>query len=216
MRNPSWRWRTIALALLFTAMAGGVLLTTALDRSPGPLKEETQPLLVKTPGEDLLLTEFGDFQCPHCARFALTVVPEIRRELVETGQADYEYRHYPFLGPESYAAAEAAECARDQDAFDRYHDLVYGAVSRGKRPDLRLLLDTATRAELDQEAFEQCLRSGRKRARVVEDKEYGRALGVQGTPSVFLNGQEVDWKNPQDLIEKVREKVRRAGPPGVR
>ena len=201
--------RSAVLMALMAALAIVFFAPLLLDA----IREEEPPPL---PGEKPLLTEFGDFQCPHCARFALTVVPEIRRELVETGQADYEYRHYPFLGPESYAAAEAAECARDQDAFDRYHDLVYGAVSRGKSPDLPLLLDTAREAELDQEAFEQCLRSGRKRARVMEDKEYGRALGVQGTPSVFLNGQEVGWKNRQDLIEKVREKVRRAGPPGVR
>ena len=130
--------RSAVLMALMAALAIVFFAPLLLDA----IREEGPPPL---PGEKPLLTEFGDFQCPHCARFALTVVPEIRRELVETGQADYEYRHYPFLGPESYAAAEAAECARDQDAFDRYHDLVYGAVSRGKSPDLRLLLDTARR-----------------------------------------------------------------------
>ena len=210
MRNPSWRWRTIALALLFTAMAGGVLLTTALDRSPGPLKEETQPLLVKTPGEDLLLTEFGDFQCPHCARFALHILPALEHDLIQPGTVRFEYRHYPFLGPQSLTAAEASECARDQGQFHRYHLDLYRMTLKEQELTEEKLLTAARDLGLETDAFRQCLVSGAKRARVLEDREYGRSLGVRGTPTLFLEDRELEWNNYVDLREKVRAMAGRA------
>ena len=76
-------------------------------------------------GQPPILTEFGDFQCPYCARFAVGLMPDIKRDLVDTGMVSFDYRHYPFLGPESYMAAEASECARDQDQFQQYHDQLY-------------------------------------------------------------------------------------------
>ena len=88
--------------------------------------------------------------------------------------------------------------------FDEYHLELYRLTSRGKSHTPELLRETAAKMELDPTAFDQCLRSGVKRARVLEDREYGRTLGVRGTPTLFIDGRTIRWNNYPDLREQVR------------
>ena len=114
MQKLSKHRRNAVMALFAVAITGIVFSSLLLINNP--LNRGTPPdeTLEAEPGEKPLLTEFGDFQCPHCAGFALNILPALEHDLIETGTVRFEYRHYPFLGPESFAAAEASECARDQ------------------------------------------------------------------------------------------------------
>ena len=159
-------------------------------------------------GENLLLTEFGDFQCPHCARFGLTLLPVLERDLIRPGTVQFEYRHYPFLGPESFDAAEASECARDQERFREYHDALLQLTAREERLTRERLVRTARELEMDTSRFGLCLESGEKKARVLEDREYGSNLGVRGTPTLFLDRKEIRWRSYADLKDQI---LRRAG-----
>ncbi len=198
--------RRLALAgIALAALAGmGIAywMTAAGVELPAPLVsgERATPT-----GQKPLLTEFGDFQCPHCARFATQVIPLIRKELVEKGHADFEYRHYPFLGPMSFNAAEAAECAREQDAFDEYHDGLYGKLAKGRNVTNTMLEETAGQVGIDAARFQECRASGRTRARVLADLEYGRALGVRGTPTLVLDGELLEWNVPGDIVDLVKK-----------
>ena len=154
-------------------------------------------------GESLLLTEFGDFQCPHCARFGLTLLPVLDHELIRPGTVRFEYRHYPFLGPESFEAAEASECARDQGMFREYHDALLHLTDRDEHLTRESLVDTARGLKLDTPRFSLCLESGEKKPRVLEDLEYGSNLGVRGTPTLFLDGKEVRWRSYSDLKDQI-------------
>ena len=83
----------------------------ALDKpSPSPTPDEpaVETALVT-------LEEFGDFQCSHCAQFALGMGKQLKEDFVNTGRIHFVFRHFPFIGEESFRAAEATECARDQD-----------------------------------------------------------------------------------------------------
>lgn len=228
--NPSKKTRTIIAAILVVALAGIILpLTLAEKNRPTATPEETstantpgeKPLLTEknrhtaapeetnTPGEKPLLTEFGDFQCPHCARFALQILPALERDLIEPGTVRFEYRHYPFLGPESFAAAEASECAREQGGFDEYHLELYRLTSQGTHYTTERLLEIAQEQGLETANFQQCLQSGRKRPRVLEDQEYGRNLGVRGTPTLLMDGRKINWTSYPDLREKIRKMAQR-------
>ena len=152
-----------------------------------------------------LLTEFGDFQCPHCARFAVALMPEIQRELVDTRTVRFEYRHYPFLGPESFLAAEASECARDQGQFQQYHDQLYRSIitRRIQAVTPESLVETARLLSLDLSEFQACTQSRVHEERVKQDKVYGRSLGVQGTPALFIDGEPIRWDSYQDLKDQI-------------
>ena len=163
-----------------------------------------QPL-VSEEGQPPLLTEFGDFQCPHCARFALGLMPEIKKDLIDTGTVRFEYRHYPFLGPESYMAAEASECARDQDQFQQYHDRLYLLIitQRIQAITQESIEETARLLSLDLNRFRRCVSARTYKDRVKQDKAYGRSLGVQGTPSLFINGERIYWDSYDDLKNQI-------------
>ena len=96
-------------------------LVAAAERRPGPTK-----------GRDdapITLVEFADFQCSFCRKFHNEVLPKIEAEYINTGKVRFVYRHLIALGPFSEQAAHGAECAREQDKFWPYHDLLFDRVS---------------------------------------------------------------------------------------
>ena len=73
------------------------------------------------------LIEYGDYQCPYCGEFFSQTEPQIIQNYVNTGKVRFVFRDFAFLGPESTAAAEAAQCAEDQNKLWAYHDALYAA-----------------------------------------------------------------------------------------
>lgn len=156
------------------------------------------------PSAPVRIIEFADFQCPFCQDFALDIAPAILEEYVETGQASVEYRYFSFLGPESIAAAEAAECANEQGRFWDYHDILFlrqgaenrGAFSTGNLKDFARELQ-GEYSDFDLDEFDQCVDSGRHQPLVEAMREEAGALGVNSTPSFLING--VPFGNTSDI-----------------
>ena len=154
------------------------------------------------PDAPVTFVEFGDFQCPFCNRFFRETEREIIERYVKTGKVRFVYRDFAFLGDESVAAAEAAECADEQGKFWPYHDRLYnfiwdnyfGKNQNGENvgafstPNLNRL---ATDVGLDAGRFGECLSSRRYQSEVAQDTADGRAAGANGTPTAFINGKMV-------------------------
>lgn len=101
-------------------------------------------------------------------------------------------------------AAEAARCAGEQKQFWPYHDLLF--LSRPKF-DREALIGYAERLQLDKDAFTACFDSSRHKDAVGADMAEGRALGVTGTPTFFVNGRKLVGAQP---VEALREAVQSA------
>lgn len=118
--------------------------------------------------------------------------PVVIEEYVELGLVRFVSRHFPFLGPESTRAAEAAECAGEQGGFEEYSDLLLanqqGDRNAGGFADAKLVA-LARFSGLDEGEFESCLLDGKYVANVEQDLSDAGVLGVHGTPSVFINGE---------------------------
>ena len=204
--NPNRRTRIILITLLAAAITGAILAFSIFSGRPPGFQPDGQGSASGL-GEKRLLTEFGDFQCPHCARFALILLPALEHDLIGPGTVRFEYRHYPFLGPESFNAAEASECARDQERFREYHDELFQLTARGDELTSENLTKIASDLELDLPRFNQCLENGEKQAQVLGDREYGTNLGVRGTPALFMEGQELRWRDYTSLRQRILEQV---------
>lgn len=139
------------------------------------------------PDAPITIIDFSDFQCSHCARFAIETEPKIEEELVETGKVRFGFRHFAFLSEESVRAAEASECAAEQDAFWEYHDLLFGSNISFTDENLK---EFASDLDLDIEQFEECLDSGKYQKTVKGDLTTGRSMGVQGTPHFIVSNGE--------------------------
>jgi protein-disulfide isomerase len=145
----------------------------------------------------LTLIEYGDFQCPYCARahFALS---ELREEL---GDIRLVYRHLPLsdLHPLAELAAEAAEAAAGQDKFWEMHDALFEQQREVAEPqDLALL---GEQLGLDGERFRDELQGRRHRPRVQGDLTRGQQDGAAQTPSFFINGVRYHGDSDRDSLE---------------
>ncbi|MBI2919010.1 MAG: thioredoxin domain-containing protein [Chloroflexi bacterium] len=119
--------------------------------------------------------------------------PELDSEYIAAGLVRFVYKHYIILGPESQWAAEASECAAEQDGFWFYKDKLFANLAgenRGSftRPKLEAL---ARESGLDVPAFKKCLDSGKYAAKVEADSQEARAAGYRGTPTLVIGDQVV-------------------------
>lgn len=118
------------------------------------------------------------------------------------GKVRIAYKDFPLsFHAGAQPAAEAARCATPYGRYWQYHDLLFAGPAAFSRADL---LTYAARLDLPRDAFAQCLDSGQSRDAVLADLREGRAMGVSGTPTFFINGRRLVGAQP---IEAFREAV---------
>lgn len=112
---------------------------------------------------------------------------------MDTGKVRFGYFNFAFLGEESLWAAEAAECAGDQDAYWEFHDYLFSHQSgeNGGAFSKDNLKSFASAIGLDTAAFNTCLDTGKFTQFVKDQTDIARQLGVQSTPTFAVNGQPV-------------------------
>jgi protein-disulfide isomerase len=136
------------------------------------------------PDAPLELVIYGDFQCPFC-NAAQPILRRVRERLA--GRLRFGFRHFPLreTHPDAERAAQASEAAAAQGAFWPMHDALYGA--RGEL-GLAMLERLARDVGIDAERLRVELEQGIHADRVERDVISGRAAGVDGTPTFFVNG----------------------------
>lgn len=221
------------LVLAVVALAGaGALLYQILgdgggDAATAPVPVEIDPAELSrvqgiAMGEEtapVVIYEFADFQCPACGQFAALMGPLIKERLVDTGMVRYVFYDFPLSQhPHAFLAARAGRCANAQGKFWPYHDLVFArqpswaTLSTGDAADY--FVELGDEAGLDGAAFESCVRSEQFAEEVTRSLRLGESLGVQGTPSLFINGQRLTEipRNFSDLEAQVRAAAGNAAP----
>ena len=115
------------------------------------------------------------------------------------------YRNLPLtsIHPEAFPAAVASLCADEQGAFWPYHDKLF-SDELGLSRDA--YIQYAADLELDGEAFEACLDSGKFDDFIQEDMDFSLNLGVRSTPTFFINGLAVVGAQPLDVFKQVIDK----------
>jgi protein-disulfide isomerase len=155
------------------------------------------------PDAPVTLVEYGDFECPFCAR-SYPAVKEIRRQLGD--QLRFAFRHFPRPEhPHARHAAEASEAASAQGHFWQMHDMLF--EHQGALED-RDLVGYAAAIGLDFGRFEHNLTSHVYLERVHADLQSGARNGVHGTPTFFINGVKHEGADTfDDLMDAIREQL---------
>ena len=158
----------------------------------------------------MVVVNYDDFQCPFCSRMHQTLFPEILKEYGDRVQ--FVYKDYPLaeIHPWAMHAAVDANClaAQNGDAYWDLADYLHAnqrEISSEKRRDLqfaaldRLTTEQGQKHNLDQAKLQACIKAQNDDA-IKASVHEGDSLGVSATPTIFVNGQEMDGAVPVGRI----------------
>ena len=167
------------------------------------------PLALGRPDAPVVISEWGDFQCPYCRAYTFDTEPSLLRQYVDSGRVRLEWHDFAYLGPESVLAARAARAAGRQGRFWQYHDALYrqqGRENSGAVTETSLIA-TARSVELDLARFQRDFADPAIAAQVSDDRALGSALGVTAVPSFVIGGQMVVGAQPLATFHQVIDAV---------
>jgi protein-disulfide isomerase len=149
---------------------------------------------------DCSLVEYGDYECPHCGH----AYPLLKRVQKHYGnRLCFVYRNFPLneMHPHAEGAAETAEFAGTKGKFWEMHDLLF---ENQEQLGVDLYVELAGELGLAQDELAEALDKSEFQAHVKADFIGGVRSGVNGTPTLFINGQRhngpVDFET---LVEKI-------------
>lgn len=222
----------IILAVLGAALGSAWYMTRSPSTSAGNQMTQSSPGQAKptpamrnvVPGADpphtmgppnapVHLEEFGDFECPPCAMFH-PILKQMKQEFGDKLQITF--REYPLTQnhPHALAAASAAEAAGLQGKFWEMHGLIFDHQNDWKGAfDVRPIFEGyAKQIGLDLERFKRDVESDRVEQRIFLDGKRGHSMGVNSTPTVFMNGRELPFESlpPEKLRVLIENELRAA------
>jgi protein-disulfide isomerase len=154
----------------------------------------------------LKIVEFADLRCPFCKQLFTDSEPQIINDYVKTGKAVFYFRHYAFLGPASIVAANATECANEQNKFWDMENYFYEnqpAESDTSMYTVDNLTQVAGTLGMDTTQFQACLSANKYQKDVDTDIAEAQKAQVDGTPTLFINGHRLVGAVPYASIKTV-------------
>jgi protein-disulfide isomerase len=154
---------------------------------------------------------YEDFQCPICQQFE-ALNGEYIETLVKEKKAAVRFNILSFLGTESVRAANAAACANDENKFLDFHLGLYanqpssensGALSSDR------LIEIGKASGITSESFKSCVKDMKYEGWVAKVAEAGAKAGVNSTPTVFVNGKEIDRNSEYFNADKFKAAIER-------
>jgi len=213
----------IILAVVIICLIGlAVFAKTSQDKANEPktvsIDTTNQPYLGKA-SAPVSIVEFGDYKCPYCKQFTQSYVPNIKKDLVNTGKAKFYFINFPFIYDDSKRAAGFAETVYKElgnDTFWKFHEALYKAQPDGEEYEKKdvyteafltnLLKDIASQDQVNKvlDAFHK----EEYNDALAEDEKQVNKAGIIQTPSVFINGKPFDVNtNTYDDFKKAVEKA---------
>ena len=178
---------------------------------PQALVAKAQGMTLGNDAAPVKMLVFSDFQCPFCAMFAGQIEPLLLSEFVQTGKLQFVYYDFPLGGAHkhSFLVSRAARCANDQGKFWEFHNLAFAKQSEwafDNDAPIRKMLDYGTQVGLEKGAFGSCVNSDKYADIVSANHVLGERLGVNSTPTVFVNSKRLPAEMAGD-IKALRELI---------
>src|SRR5271170_2962969 len=203
---------------------------TKLDLTKDPYAENMKKIDVNgrpsrgNKDAKVVVVNFDDFQCPFCSRMHQTLFPELLKEYGD--RVEFVYKDFPLtdIHPWAVHAAVDANClaAQNNDAYWDFADHIHAnqhEVNSEKGRDAqfaaldRLTLEQGQKHSLDQTKLQACVKAQNEDA-IKASMHEADGVGVSATPTLFINGQEMDGALPlSELRAALDSALRQAGMP---
>jgi len=219
MNNNGWLWLALPVIFLVGLASGWLIRGQVAGAAADPAVNDTQVNInqdlkrydIPTDGDPsigpenapITLVEFSDYQCPYCERWYKDVYSRLLVDYKD--KIRFVYRDFPLysIHPEAQPAAEAADCAGEQDAYWQFHDALF---SRKNGLDASAYTMYASELGLNVDQFTKCVSERRYKSEVDSDFEFASNLGVSSTPTFFMNGIAIVGAQPYEVFKQVIDK----------
>jgi protein-disulfide isomerase len=214
------------LALIaLVALAGGAVLYTvtrpsapesiAVDPSAPPA--DAAGYVYGNPDAPITIAEYADFECPGCGQFAILHAPDIKKRVVDGGQAKFVFYDFPLaMHPNAMAAHLAAACANEQGKFWDMHDRIFLAQpewnTQATGNPKKVLAGIAQEAGLDTNQWNECFDNRRHLGTIEANRNAGIKLGVNSTPTLMIGDRMYPGGLTSDQIKFIVDSMVAAMP----
>ncbi len=195
--DPITRWLVIGMVALVVVVGAGISIFNNTSKKAAVLPSAASVKdgygIVFNDGLTPVIDVWEDFQCPSCKAFESTNGAALKALVVEK-KAKVVFHPLSFLGPESVYAANGAACASDQGKFLEFYEIMYAnqpAENSGAWINEGVIA-TAAAAGVTGPEFEACVNKGKYADWVGNVGSEGSKQSINSTPTVFINGKEID------------------------
>jgi protein-disulfide isomerase len=171
-------------------------------QKPGPAGD----IVLGSDKAPVTIIEYASMTCPHCAHFAATTYPDLKKRYIDTGKVRYIFREFPF-DKVAAAAFMLARCASQDGGSDRYMAVVETLFAKQDQwvndQPLEPLENIAKQLGFSDASFKACLTNQQVLNNIEAVRDYAvEKLGVNSTPTFFINGKKVVGDVPIETMAK--------------
>lgn len=159
----------------------------------------------------VIIVDFSDYECPFCRNFYANILPELKKDYINTGKVKYVFRDLPLnIHKSAIKAAMAANCAGDQGRYWEMHDKLFEnqEIWANTENPVDSFKSYAIELRLNSVLFNECLDSDKHQEEILSDKKDGTEYGAYGTPTLYFNGQILrgGYSQNYELFQEFLEK----------
>lgn len=204
IKNNIWK---IVIIIAILIIGGAVLYSNHIANIANE-GVTFEPHIKGNPDALVKLVEYSDFQCPACAQFYYVV-----SEIMDThyGALQLEHKHFPLIliNPLAIPSAKAAEAAGQQGKFFEMRSMLLQNQQDWSRAiNAQAYFNTyAEEIGLDVDLFQRHMRSSLITDKIKDELDEALALGLNSTPTFFLNGEQMQFQTFEEFIDQIEEAV---------
>ncbi len=156
------------------------------------------------------IVEFVDFKCPSCKEFHEGIFPQLKKDFIDKGKAKMVLVNFPVLAEDSTTAAMAGEAVfnQDKEAVWKYYEALFDSQPREFTSEFLVELAEKELPEIDAKKLEQELKENTYASAVSDDQIIGRKLEIHSTPTILVNGKEVEAFNYPAIKAAIEEELK--------
>ncbi|MGN7455515.1 DsbA family protein [Paenibacillus pasadenensis] len=207
--NGALIWLTIAIAFIAVVIILGINNSS----KPHAFNYGEMPRLGDENAQ-VKLVEFGDYKCPSCKLFSEQVKPLLVQDYINDGKAALYFANYAFLGQDSVTAAVAAHSVylQDPEQFWAYNDAIYAnqgdETTVWATPERLVQIAKDAKLDIDFDKLLSDINAGVGSDKVAEESRLAEStLKVGGTPSLFVDGEQLQFKGYDDIKKAIDAKL---------
>lgn len=190
---------------IFIILATLLALAGCTNEPSAPqVSKNIESAVFGAPQSKVQLTIFADYQCPACIYFEKTIGEDLYNKYVMTNKITVTYKNFPLTTIHKNAERDALAglCALSEGKYWEFSKKMYAFEEQkaGNKVTDEERINVAKEAGVNEATMKQCMAEGWYMNKIASDMKEGEAMGLEGTPSVYLNGQIMQFKSKEEFF----------------